>query len=338
MGALVLELQRLAQSSDVRLPELMRRAKTVAFKLARQDAHDWIEHEIGGYAADVDLPPYRIISCQLRVSNKFNPWQPLRWEHADEITELLNTWHVREPISHVQSASDGEGMAVSHLSQAELDALRPFFGDQLRYVQVARFFDRAAFTNILDSVRDKVLTWALALEEKGVLGHDMTFEDKEKREAAQVVFHVKSVGTLVQGDHVNAPSAVHSPGASVALASALDSPGAVVNASTSSIDQRIGHAVERLRDRDEAFAQTAEKLATAIWTDGTLTDEQKQESMEALMWLLEETGKPKDQRQPKGALKALVCGLRETLGVSADVAQLATAFYPPLLTLLAIGS
>jgi len=124
----------------------------------------------------------------------------------------------------------------------------------------------------------------------------------------------------------------------VALASALDSPGAIINASTDSIDQHIRPVLERLRSRDGTIADGAQKLVDAIHADAKLTAGQKKESMEALICLLEESAKPAEQRQPKGVLKALSNGLRETLGVSADLAQLASVFYPPILALLAISS
>jgi hypothetical protein len=351
MGALVIELQELAQSNTP-LPELMRRAKTVAVKLDRKDAHAWIEHEISGYPAGAELPPYRALSCSLRARDKYHPWEPLRFASADEITrgaegELAKTiaavparfasWEFRDPISHIQSAADGDGAAFVHASQEEMDVLVLFFGEDLRRWQVARFFDRAGFRNILDCVRDKVLTWALELEQNGVLGHGMTFQPQEKRQAAQVVFNVNSVGAIVHGDNANIPTIQGSPGASIAIASTVDSPGSKTRASARSIRDRIEDASERLRAQDNDLAQVAEAFATSIWSDTSLIDEQKQEAMEALMCLLDEAGKDAKNRQAKGVLKSLTAGLRETFATHSEIAPLATSFCTQISKMLSIS-
>lgn len=47
--SLVLELQRLAQTSDTDVAELLRQANVVAAKLDIDDARLWIDHEMNGY-------------------------------------------------------------------------------------------------------------------------------------------------------------------------------------------------------------------------------------------------------------------------------------------------
>jgi hypothetical protein len=138
----------------------------------------------------------------------------LRFGSAEEITRgaegeiakniaavpgKFSSWEFGEPISHIQSAADGEGAALNHVSQQEMDVLVLFFGEDLRRWQVARFFDRAGFRNILDCVRDKVLTWALALEQEEVLGRKAAEPPEHNRAAPDRAsgVQVQRVSTLL---------------------------------------------------------------------------------------------------------------------------------------------
>ncbi len=67
MASLVQELQRLASSSTSALPELLRKAKLVAFKLGLDDFQKWIDFELEGYKDIKDIPLYRIVHCELRA-------------------------------------------------------------------------------------------------------------------------------------------------------------------------------------------------------------------------------------------------------------------------------
>ena len=60
-----------------------------------------------------------------------------------------------------------------------------------------RSVSRASLIGILENVRDKVLAWSLELEKKGVLGEGMTFAEKEKRDAAAVVFRGRTETTII---------------------------------------------------------------------------------------------------------------------------------------------
>lgn len=68
---------------------------------------------------------------------------------------------------------------------------------------MARFYGKSSFAGILEAVRAKVLDLSLELERNGVLGVGMTFNDKEKSAAANVVYNIGSVATLIHGDHAH---------------------------------------------------------------------------------------------------------------------------------------
>lgn len=49
----------------ITLSQALTRAKIIAYKISNTQFKDWITSEINGYSADTELPPYRIIPCDI---------------------------------------------------------------------------------------------------------------------------------------------------------------------------------------------------------------------------------------------------------------------------------
>lgn len=197
-NSLVLELQSLAQRSDTPLSELLRRAKALAVKLDLEDARTWIDHEISSYPPNVEVPPCRVIPSELKLLNPYHGWQAVVWGHPGKLQEHFAKVEFRAPIAEVEViVAQGDGEPHASLAQSEMDALLATGNEEFTYLPAARFFSGTSFAGILEGVRVKILDWSLALEKKGVLGSGMTFNEKERRDAAEVVFHVGEVTTLV---------------------------------------------------------------------------------------------------------------------------------------------
>src|SRR4051794_26418521 len=130
--SLVQELQRLALDSNTNVRELLRRAKVVATRLDLNDAHAWIDHEIGGYHAPQDVPAYRVVPSQLEVQNPYHGWHPVDWGGTGKLQEYFSTFSVRLPIAEVvEVTSQKEGEPGFSLNQNEMAALKesnPDFG------------------------------------------------------------------------------------------------------------------------------------------------------------------------------------------------------------------
>lgn len=198
VDSMVLELQHLAQRSDTPVTELLRRAKTLAVKLDLDDARTWIEHEINGYPPNVELPPYRVIPSELKLMNPYHGWQPVIWGGPGQLQEHFAKANFRQPIAEVEViVKQGAGEPRASLTQNEMDALLQTSNDEFKYLPAERFFSGTSFVGIVEGVRAKVLDWSLALEKRGVLGEGMTFNEKEKREAAEVVFRVSNATAVV---------------------------------------------------------------------------------------------------------------------------------------------
>ena len=192
---LVLELQQLARTSETGIGELLRHAKVVAVKLDLDDARVWIDQEINGYVPPSGVPRYRVLPSELEVRNPFHGWNAVAWGGGGSLQEHFATYEVRLPIAEVEVAAKLEHPGFG-IAQVEMDVLMQANDDFAR-LPAMRSVSRASLVGILESVRAKVLDWSLALEKRGVLGHGMTFNEREKRDAAAVPLRLDEITTVV---------------------------------------------------------------------------------------------------------------------------------------------
>lgn len=192
---LVLELQRLAQSSTTNIGDLLRLAKVVVVKLDLQDAQAWIDHEIEGYSPSAIVPPYRIIPSELEVMNPFHGWNAVGWEEGGQLQEHFSTIEVRMTIAEVEAAAKIKRPGFG-LNQAETNALVAA-NETWGRLPARKMVSQVSLIGIIESVRAKVLNWSLALEKRGILGEGMTFNDNEKLEATKVPLQLDGFATNV---------------------------------------------------------------------------------------------------------------------------------------------
>ncbi|MBL7557718.1 MAG: hypothetical protein JNM24_17950 [Bdellovibrionaceae bacterium] len=186
MGSLVLDLQKEALSKDVSLADLLRKAFVVSRKLKVTEFEIWIKRELDGYGevpAD-QYPEYRKVHGVPKVWHPYHGWKEINFESAEQ-AEALSTFPVRQSIAEI------EHMLVGTNSQGAFQA--PYPGElaaQLMkaikiQLQPSLHIQPSSLSNILDSVRNVVLHWALKLEEDGVLGEDTSFTKQEIASAQQ---------------------------------------------------------------------------------------------------------------------------------------------------------
>jgi len=105
------------------------------------------------------------------------------------ITKKISTVHVGDSISSlnklIAQAEMGQTI-VFHLSpEAEAPLMR--MQNSIAPLPVTRMVGINQIISIVETVRGQVFNWALALEEKGILGEGLTFTSKEKEIAEQSV-------------------------------------------------------------------------------------------------------------------------------------------------------
>jgi len=179
--SLVLELQKLASDSKVSVAELARKALMVASKLGLGEFKKWVELELHGYR-NGDVPPYRIVICQIEAFNPYRGWIPI-------IFPDKNSAEVWTRVGNRQSVGELEALVLKGDQEGQLQI--PFPSYVVAYLMESlstdffpnRFCARSQIVGILDAVRNTILEWALKLEEQNILGEGLTFSEEEKEKA-----------------------------------------------------------------------------------------------------------------------------------------------------------
>jgi hypothetical protein len=327
--SLVLELQNLAQESSTDISELIRRAKVVASKLQLSGVTSWLNGELNGYAkiAREDIPDYRWISSQLMLRTAYRNDIPMifstniAWA-AEHFSRLELRGSVAEIASLLAQANVGKRLTAT-LSPPEVDLLIKL---EINIEQTVpyRVISHNALDGVLNAVRNRILDWALKLEEEGILGKGMTFSKDEKKAASSISI-ANNYGSFVHGDNAGVAIADGSPGANVTLASG-----------SATVEQRLSTAVTQTEGRDAEVANALRQIADSIAKSETLSAERKEEAQEQLTFVAEQCAAAPEKRLPSAVLKPTLLALRETLGLGADVLQVWSTFGPVICAFLSV--
>ncbi|APC14648.1 hypothetical protein BLL42_02455 [Pseudomonas frederiksbergensis] len=181
-----MQLQELASSSDHDISELLRKSLMVATKLGLSEFRDWIMAELNGYSGKSRemLPDYRVIHGQLQVQNPYHGLQPflVPQQLHDRVTEI----NITESVASIHQLITGpeQGHIVSFFTP---DQERMLMSLQQSIVPLrpVRVVGANKLLAILNTVRTRILEWALSLESEGILGDGLSFSASEKKTAMQ---------------------------------------------------------------------------------------------------------------------------------------------------------
>jgi hypothetical protein len=202
MTSLILDLQRDALDSNIRVSDLLRKALVAARKLGIKDFEAWINLELNGYVEWKNIPTYRMLQGQIEAWNPFYGWQPVIFEDP-EYAKALSSCSVSQSIGEIEATIGDhkpQGRLIMSLPQeTEYEIIQ---GLDLT-TKVSRRVSAARIVNILDAVRNIILGWSLKLEQDGILGEGLAFSDREKEIAAQGIYLVNNFyasATIQQGN------------------------------------------------------------------------------------------------------------------------------------------
>lgn len=198
MKSIVLDLQQAAMNSADSVAELLRKAITVARKLAVRDMHEQLSNEMNGYPAEATVPPYRIVHGQMKARNPYHGWIPIMIQDS-KTAERLTTRSVHQPVGELEALTNTQGEGPLQMT-LPANVQNRIMEDMDVPLQPILHIGRTQIHRILDAVRNAVLDWSLTLEEQGILGEGMTFSPEEKQKAASVVYNINSVTGVVGGN------------------------------------------------------------------------------------------------------------------------------------------
>lgn len=197
MPALVPELVDMASTPAVRTADLLRRALVVARRLAVPELVDWINSELTGYKSG-EVPEYRRLRGQLVAENPYHGAIP--FFAPPEMAEMLADFSVRQSIPELVHLQGSETGIFSHfpadIEQTLMHMMRKSSGVAMR---PALKFSTVQIEGVIETVRSRILDWALDLEGRRIIGEGMSFTPQEKQAVQEQHYHFGNVsGSQIQ--------------------------------------------------------------------------------------------------------------------------------------------
>jgi hypothetical protein len=176
MGSgIVLELQREALDENKSIEMLLRKAYLVAKKLKLEDLEKWLTQEQNGYNSKV--PEYRMLSGELKAWNPYHGWIPIVMDA--ELSGIVSKMPLGLSISAiVDSYASSSGSVVLSVNGEITDVLNKVT-DSIP-TKYGFIVSKSELYRIMSTVRNKILEWAILLEDNGILGEEMMFTEEEK--------------------------------------------------------------------------------------------------------------------------------------------------------------
>ncbi|ATM01210.1 hypothetical protein CK910_06795 [Aeromonas sp. CA23] len=207
----------------------------------------------GYYTAEV--PDYRRVQGQLIVENPIRG--PIPFFAPPGMAELLSDFEVRQSVPELiqlaQNTTDIYSHFPANIEHTLMQMIREANGVIMR---PALKFSPVQVQGVIETVRSRVLEWALDLEARGVLGEGMTFTSQEKQTVQQQHYHFGDVsGSQIQIGSNGSNQTQTQAGGDMAALSAL------IELLCKAIQQ--GHIAGAIREELHAELATLQAQATS---------------------------------------------------------------------------
>ncbi len=195
MTGLIDEIQRESLDRQIPIEDLLRRVKLAAAKLGLEQIEDWVDQELNGYKNEI--PEYRIILGKPVALNPVRGWIPLGGD--PKLISFLSQRSMPHSVSHLRNMVDewrGSSHGVLAIDpQVEANILAKL---SVPMTGIGSEISRSAIVSVLDTVRSRVLQWAIDVEKLGIRGEGMSFSREEKIMAQTTTntFHIGSIGNF----------------------------------------------------------------------------------------------------------------------------------------------
>lgn len=200
MESIVLDLQQEILKSECDILSALRKAHLIASKLKLTEFDAWINSELNGYHCSInEIPEYRQVTGQLKGWNPYHGWIPVVLQ--DRIFE--------EGLCHTRLGDSISDIIELHNKSKEHFVMN-FSADVVKLlnsccnIPVETNYALHVSTHLLQAIIDKVanclLEWTLKLEESGILGENMSFNETEKNLAKGLPQQINYYGTVINGD------------------------------------------------------------------------------------------------------------------------------------------
>lgn len=205
MESIVVLLQKELISNDCDVIVALRKAKVIASKLNILDFGMWVEKELNGYS-DNNVPAYRKVRGILKAKC-YNRYVTVSIGDS-QLENKICEQSMQQPISQIVSFinSKDEGSLLLCLPGDLQHILNKC--DDIGYpTEFVLRVEQGAMQKIIESVKNELLDWTLALEKKGIVGEGLIFSCEEKQAARGLNYPVNNYyGTtnIISGQVENA--------------------------------------------------------------------------------------------------------------------------------------
>ena len=172
--SLLREIQNDAVNSDVKVSDLLRKCKILAYRLGNIDFKNWVEYELNGYPKDIIdiLPDYRIlnnVNSKGHFSGAFgsglrNADMPT-FNLPDVLQESLSKANFYSPIATLENLASSD---ISVLTQDWKPIIIAHYGDNMYegYVcmQAWKIIPTSFVIGMVDTIKTKILNFVLDIE------------------------------------------------------------------------------------------------------------------------------------------------------------------------------
>ncbi len=199
------DIQDSAIDSESRLSDLLRKCKVLAHRLQHDELNQWVEYELNGYPSFDIIPDYRIVSGIAKghfeaygrmLQNMTIPSGSLPKEYR----HWANEARLVQPISAIEETCSGSGDMLQIDWPGNLMAIvgqKIFKG----YSMIGAWLEipKSLVFAILDTVRNRILSFALEIEKENPDAGEAMPDDKPiPDEKVSQVFH-----TVINGNVQN---------------------------------------------------------------------------------------------------------------------------------------
>jgi hypothetical protein len=168
--SLLRDIQEAAIDEQSQVATLLRKCKVLATRIGSEEFTRWIDNELNGYANLDDLPAYRVLN--VRSYGHFVGYFGQQVKNAPippgalpkEIREYVQTSKINMSISALANLSGGDEDPREGWPPDVLSILGGRIYEDMNCISAWKTLPRAALISILDTVRTRVLNFALEIE------------------------------------------------------------------------------------------------------------------------------------------------------------------------------
>lgn len=154
------ELKNDAVRSEIKLSELLRRAKLILKDTDKKEFKDWLNKESNGYDKDEKVPEYRMIHGEPKGWNPYRGWIPFIIDNP-KTQELLSTRGSSQSIAELESLIENNKSSVHLEMPYPADAQVKFSKSVGLDTKFSLFISPSIIHGILNTVRNKFIDYLI---------------------------------------------------------------------------------------------------------------------------------------------------------------------------------